>query len=239
MVTHHSRKNDAQGRRGAHPDENHRQAVDAVRDGVSGGLDGQLGGGLVVVADFPDPDLEGAAACPDCKGRGVSGAFYAHAYDQPTEHGATALLLDLVCPACRGCGHADHDACEPGVHAGDDPDDEHEYLDQHFGDPDTGESPCYSCGGRRFTYTQGEGQPACGEAKRAHQELARRMTERGVSEWDVTGAAVFGELGHLLGDGAQALMEASDTTVWLRTACGCAADLCRVVDISDVEAMHQ
>lgn len=239
MVKNHSRKNDARGRRAANPDENHRRAVDAVRDGASGRLDEQLGGGLIVVADFPEPDLEDAAACPDCMGRGVTGEFYAHAYDRPTEHGATALLLDLVCPVCRGCGRADHVACEAGVHAGDDPDDEHAYLEGHFGDPDTGESPCYSCGGRRFSYNQGEGQPASGEAERAHQELARRMAERGVSEWDVTGAAAFGELDHLLGDGAQALMEAADTTVWLRTACGCATDLCRVVDISDLEAVNQ
>ncbi|GAA2100632.1 hypothetical protein GCM10009801_73300 [Streptomyces albiaxialis] len=119
------------------------------------------------------------------------------------------------------------------------PDDEAAYLEETYGDPDTGERPCHSCGGRRYHYTQAEGQPRPAEAERAYQELERRIAERGVSELDVMGASLFDDLDQLLGDGAQALMEAADTTVWIRAACGCAENLCRVVDINDLEAVNQ
>ncbi|MFI6881118.1 hypothetical protein ACIBL6_47510 [Streptomyces sp. NPDC050400] len=239
MVNNHARKNDARHRRTSHPHENHRQAVDAAQTPHDNDPDTQLGDGLVVVVDLPAPDLGDSEPCPHCHGRAVTGEFYAHAYPQPTPQGATALLLDLVCPACRGCGLAEHDTCTPGVHADDDPHDEADYLRDQYDDPDSEDAPCPSCGGRRFNYTQAQGQPPTEDQQRAQQELQRRIDEAGASHWDVTGAAAFGDLDHLLGAGAHDLMKTADTTVYLRIACGCAEELSRTVDSNDLESVNQ
>ncbi|MCD9145901.1 hypothetical protein [Streptomyces albireticuli] len=217
MVRNHARKGDATRRRAA-TGENHRQAVEAVRDDAADEL--------VMFADFPAPVLDGADPCPSCDGAGVSG----ECYEQPGDEGRPVLLVEEMCRTCRGCGRADHEECAPGIHAGDDEDDERfGYTD----DQEDDEPSCYSCGGKHFNFMPGIGEDQQAEAARA--ELMERAHAQGMTEWDVMGAATFGELDQVLGAGAQALAEAADTTTYLRVPCGCAENLMRTVRRSELE----
>ncbi|MFJ8954278.1 hypothetical protein ACIRO1_29695 [Streptomyces sp. NPDC102381] len=183
---------------------------------------------LVVVVDFPSPELGDAAPCGDCDGAGVSSDVYEHGYARPKAAGAVALVVEVACTACGGCGRAEHDGCPEGVHADDDSGAAYAYAAETFDDAETGQAPCFSCGARRFNYVQalGMGDEA---AERAQAELDERVEAAGASPLDVTGAALFGELDELLGDGAQALARAADSTVYLRMPCGCTEDVTRTV----------
>lgn len=224
MVKRHARKNEAHGRRREHPDETHRQAVDAVRREDDGG-------DLVLVIDYPDPELGDAEACPECTGSGMSGCLY----EQRVDADRPPLLVGTACPTCLGCGRNEHDGCAPGAHAVDDPDETETYLDVGIGEGDDQEDErCPSCQGLEFWYSAGTGE-GDEQADAAHAQLAERARTAGVGEWDITAAAEFGELDALLGDGAQALAEAADTTVYLRMPCGCAADRVRTVRRDEIK----
>lgn len=186
------------------------------------------GGALVLVVDYPTPHLDGAEACADCAGSGMSGDLY----EQPSDDGRPPLLAGAVCLGCLGCGRADHERCAPGAHATDDPD---EVDLEDIDEPDEPADACPSCHGRRFWYTAGAGEDD-GEAEAAREQLAERARAAGASEWDVAGAAEFGKLDELLGAGAQELAWAADTTVYLRMPCGCAEDRVRTVRGADLEA---
>ena len=98
---------------------------------------------------FPAPVLPpDVDPCPDCSGQGVTGDHYT----MPV--GDNALLVDVFCPACQGCGRADHDACTPGSHALD-PDED---LDDDNSDPPPGhigDQECYSCACRGWNAVHG------------------------------------------------------------------------------------
>jgi hypothetical protein len=59
------------------------------------------------VAPYTGPE----DVCPECRGDRVTGTRYRWAGDGPT------LLVDEVCPACGGCGRADHATCGRLDHA--------------------------------------------------------------------------------------------------------------------------
>ncbi|MFJ8932045.1 hypothetical protein ACIRLA_36295 [Streptomyces sp. NPDC102364] len=183
---------------------------------------------LVVVVDFPSPELGDAAPCGDCDGAGVSSDVYEHGYARPKAAGAVALVVEVACTACGGCGRAEHDGCPVGEYAHDDPEAADAYVAETFGDPNSEQAPCFSCGGRRFNYDQALGMGDVA-AERAQAELDERVQAAGVSPLDVAGASLFGELDELLGAGAQALARAADTTVYLRMPCGCTEDVTRTV----------
>lgn len=61
--------------------------------------------------DYPAPDLDGLDPCEPCQGAGTTGEMYAHAGG----NGIT-LVIDILCPACGGCGRAEHTECEPEAH---------------------------------------------------------------------------------------------------------------------------
>ncbi|MFD0351831.1 hypothetical protein ACFQ0M_48420 [Kitasatospora aburaviensis] len=144
---------------------------------------------------------------------------------------------------CRSCGgRAEHEDCAP-LHIWNDPDETQEWLadldDQAW--ENDGEEPerCPSCQGKRFNFQVGFGADTA-ESQAAYAELLRRAEAKGLSERDIDAAAAFGELDQVLGNGARALAETSDTTVYLRVACGCAKDEVRQVHSADLErAMTQ
>jgi hypothetical protein len=179
------------------------------------------------VCDLPHPDLGGAEPYPTCEDSGDG----EDAYEMPNDTGRPPLLVSVVCPACLGCGRADHDQCPP-VHATDDPFEVDEWLAEQDREAwqETGEEPdrCPSCADRRYNYLQSHGEKT-EEAEAAETELQRRAKARGLTEQHIAGAALFGELDQVLGDGAQALAGAADTTFYLRVPCGCAEDLCQVI----------
>ncbi|MFF4188191.1 hypothetical protein ACFYZ9_33850 [Streptomyces sp. NPDC001691] len=227
MVKNYARKNAARSRRAANPGEGHRTAVNATRP--------EEAVPPVLLCDLPEPDLAGHAPCPACEGRGVTGEYTVHHYDEPTpEHGAVGLLLDIMCPRCHGCGRATHDNCMP-IHTTDDPFEVDEYLDGLADEQD--EEPCPSCRGRRCNYVQAFREPGPDE-NAASSELEARMEKAGVDTFQVQGAALFGALDELLGEGAQDLMARADTSMWLRMPCGCAEGLCRPVSLDDMETDH-
>ena len=214
MVSNHARKNAAVRRR-ADSGENHRQAADAVR--------------MVAFAQFPPPDLNGARPCAACRGTGVSDEMY----QQPVDAG-TPLLVAVVCRTCGGCGRDEHTLCPPGAHAGEDVEydgfeDDFDYDDERDVDE---QDPCPSCRGRRFNYLAGFRQDP--QAEQAGALLRERAYARGVSEWDLMGATATGQLDDLLGDGAQQLAAAADTTVYLKVPCGCAEELIRTLPVSEL-----
>lgn len=226
MVKRHARKNEARGRRRDNPDESHRQAVDAVRREDDGG-------GLVLVVDYPDPELDGAEACPECTGSGMS----ADLYEQPTDGDRPPLLVGRICPGCKGCGRAGHDECTPGVHATDDPAEVDDYLAELDDEElDDGER-CPSCHGREFNVVESVPSPEEIEGG-PYGELLARARERGLTEWEITDAAAFGELDARFGAGAQALAEQAERQVaYLRMPCGCTADRVRTVHRSELEVI--
>lgn len=222
MVSNHARKNAARARRSGNPDENHRQATDAVRHDDPD---------TVLVVDYPAPRLDGTDPCGHCNGAGTSG----ETWEQPSAKGRPPLLVDVVCRTCAGCGRAEHDRCAPGAHATDDPDEIAVHLDDILGeyDQEAQAERCLSCHGWEFWYTGGM-TLADEKAAAAGEQLAARAQAAGVSEWDMAAAATFGELDELLGDGAQALARAADTTVYLRMPCGCTEDRVRTVRRADL-----
>lgn len=183
-------------------------------------------GDLVRVVDYAPPALDGAEPCPECTGTAVSGAWF----EQPRSDGRPPLAVAAACTACMGCGRAVHDGCAPGVHVNDDEDDVEELLDDELDEDQDQAEPCPSCGGREFYVMPTAPQPDDQVEDGPYEELLARARAQGVSEWDVTGAAVWGELDELLGDGAQALAEAAQrATVYLLTPCGCTEDRVRTV----------
>jgi hypothetical protein len=183
----------------------------------------EVGGSLLVV-DYPAPDLRGVAPCPGCAGSGMSGELF----EEPGDGSRPPLQVGAVCSRCLGCGRAEHDECTPGEHATDDSDEVAEYLYEL--DPDGEQGPaCPSCHGLRFWHMTAWSTDDDGAAAEARAQLLERARAAGVSDWDVDFAAQLGELDELLGDGAQALAQGADTTLYLRMPCGCAADLVRTV----------
>lgn len=179
------------------------------------------GGGLVLVVDHPEPDLDGAEPCPACGGKGVSGRWY----EQPGEDGRPPLAVPSACPECWGCGRASHSGCLPSAHATDDP--EPDQGDDELDDQDDGER-CPSCGGRGFYVVQTA--PADEPEEGPAAELAALAAARGVSMWEAQGAAMFRELGELLGEGAQQLADrAARASVYLLMPCGCTEGRVRTV----------
>ncbi|MFJ3793493.1 hypothetical protein [Kitasatospora sp. NPDC090091] len=226
MVKNHGRKQTAR-RRAAEAGGGHQAAVEGLkaRTAPTGWA---TRGRQVLVADLPVPDLAGTAPCPACQGFGNT-----HDHYEIPGDGERVLLAPVVCRVCGGCGRAGHEECAP-FHIWNDPDELQEWLanldDQAW--EDHGEEPerCPSCQGLQFHFQLGFGAETT-ESRAARVELLRRAEAKGLSERDIDGAAAFGELDQVLGDGAQALAEASDTTLHLRVACGCADELCRVVNI--------
>ena len=95
--------------------------------------------------------------------------------------------------------------------------------------------PCPSCGGREFYVMATAPSPDDQTEGGPYEELLARARAQGVDELDVTGAAVWGQLDELLGDGAQALAEAAQRqTVYLLTPCGCTEDRVRTVRRSEL-----
>jgi hypothetical protein len=89
--------------------------------------------------------------CAACNGAGVTGERYEL---PPGSPGAPVLLVDVICPACGGCGNGDpaHAIC---------PRDAHAYPDELWPEPDDDDqadaaSSCPSCGsGRGWNPVQG------------------------------------------------------------------------------------
>ncbi|MFC5886782.1 hypothetical protein ACFQ0M_47670 [Kitasatospora aburaviensis] len=238
MVKSHGRKQTAR-RRAAGAGGGHQAAVEQLKARTTaGGRAGQASSGRrYLVADLPVPDLAGAAACPACRGVGNTGDHYEIPGDDER-----VLLAPVVCRSCGGCGRAEHEDCAP-LHIWNDPDETQEWLadldDQAW--ENDGEEPerCPSCQGKRFNFQVGFGADTA-ESQAAYAELLRRAEAKGLSERDIDAAAAFGELDQVLGNGARALAETSDTTVYLRVACGCAKDEVRQVHSADLErAMTQ
>lgn len=91
-----------------------------------------------------------ALPCPACQGSGVTGARY----EMPS--GPYVLVVDVICPACGGCGNGGfgHPGCKPEWHAGGD-DDEDPWGPVDDGSDEDGPA-CYSCGsGRGWWPAQG------------------------------------------------------------------------------------
>lgn len=87
--------------------------------------------------------------CDLCGGLGVTG----ERYEMPGDPGRPVLLLEVICPACHGCGSGDpeHADCDPRAH-----DYPEEFgADQDDDDDPSGEPPCPSCGGRTWNAWQG------------------------------------------------------------------------------------
>lgn len=188
--------------------------------------------GLVLVVDYAPPALDGAEPCTECKGRATNGTFY----EQPRDGGRPPLAIAAACTACMGCGRAEHEGCAPGVHVNDDEDQVEELLDDELDEDQDQAEPCPSCGGREFYAMATAPSPGDQVEGGPYEELLARARAQGVSESDVTGAAVWGELDELLGDGAQALAEAAQRqTVYLLTPCGCTEDRVRTVRRSELD----
>lgn len=84
--------------------------------------------------------------CTRCLGRRVTGVRYRFAPALTGKPGTrpVVLLVDELCPTCGGCGRRRHTECDPEEHAGWDPTDDPDQLDEN-GLPISG---CPSCGGR-------------------------------------------------------------------------------------------
>lgn len=92
---------------------------------------------------LPVEKHEHARPCQPCGGTGVTGEHY----EMPA--GEHILLVEVICPACDGCGNGDpdHPGCKVEWHA--DPDG---YVDAD----DESEPACWSCGsGRGWNVVQG------------------------------------------------------------------------------------
>ena len=213
MVKDHARKKETRAAAAA-SGLSYDQVDDAVRhrDEAAGSL---------LVVDYPVPDLRGVDPCPECSGSGMSD----ERWEQPGDGSRPPLQVGAVCPRCLGCGRAEHDDCTPGEHATDDPDEIAEHLYELDPDGEQG-PPCPSCHGLRFWFMTAWSTDD-DEAEAARAQLLDRARAAGVSEWDTDAYAQLGELDDLLGDGAQALAQAADATVYLRMPCGCAEDLVR------------
>lgn len=217
-----ARKNAARKHRATHGG-GHQTAVNAVRQDREPDL---------IVVEFPAPDLDGAAQCTACIGSGLG----PNLFEQPAD-GNKVLLVQTACPNCMGCGRAEHEGCQPGAHADDDPDEIADHLaelDEEAEDDEPGER-CPSCHGFGFHWDQAViSDPA---HQQALAELFERARAQGMSEWDVQGAAAFGELDDRLGEGSTAIL--AEGIVYLRLACGCQADRARIVDRSELHQMPE
>ncbi|MEV0968488.1 hypothetical protein [Microtetraspora glauca] len=91
-------------------------------------------------AYVPFPAPTPADPCDTCGGQGVTG----DRYEMPTDTGQR-LLVEVFCPACKGCGNGSHEQCKHGAHA----DDEFELGDV------VAEDACPSCDGRGWTPVPG------------------------------------------------------------------------------------
>lgn len=88
---------------------------------------------------LPAEHREHQQPCPACQGSGVTG----ERYELPT--GPYVLLVDVICPACGGCGNGNpaHAGCQPEQHA---------YPDEDDNGESGGEPTCWSCGSARGWY---------------------------------------------------------------------------------------
>ncbi|WP_066373926.1 hypothetical protein [Herbidospora mongoliensis] len=115
---------------------------------------------------LPAPTVpEGATPCGGCSGTGLTGVRFSMPIDADDE--TRAVLLDEICPACRGCGASTHQHCPREAHAWsfdheDEFDDSDEDEDEGQGDEDEGDGAlaCPSCGGRGWWLMTGwSGEP--------------------------------------------------------------------------------
>lgn len=85
--------------------------------------------------EFPPPPTR-THPCTACQGAGITG----ETYTQETDTGAPvgALVVDVFCPACAGCGDATHVQCNTEEH----------HTDDH--EQDHGADRCPSCRGRQW-----------------------------------------------------------------------------------------
>lgn len=83
--------------------------------------------------------------CGVCDGNGVTDEAFA----QPVDEGPyAALLVDVFCPLCRGCGDGAHAQCAPPDHADHDPELWDDYMDEGYEAPAPDPHRCPSCQGR-------------------------------------------------------------------------------------------
>jgi hypothetical protein len=103
---------------------------------------------VVTILMLPVDKHEHARVCPDCQGAGVTGERY------EMEAGPHILLLEVICPACDGCGNGDpdHAGCRPEWHADSEED---AFTEEELGGDGSGPA-CWSCGsGRGWNAVQG------------------------------------------------------------------------------------
>ena len=91
---------------------------------------------VAVMLPPPEP-YEGPVRCPGCVGQKISGERFV--FDQTS---TPRLIVDQLCPVCKGCGRGEHDQCQPSDHA-DVPEDD-DSLDG------VDEQVCPFCRGRRW-----------------------------------------------------------------------------------------
>ena len=103
-----------------------------------------------LVVAYPPPQVTGPP-CPACQGAGVTG----ERYRMPTD-AELALLVDVFCPVCGGCGSADpdHATCDLASHA--DPDFDG-YADLDSKEAEAEAERCPSCHGRQWNPVQAFG----------------------------------------------------------------------------------
>lgn len=107
---------------------------------------------------YPAPQLGEAQPCAVCDGAGITGERYT------MQTGERGLAVDVFCPACGGCGRAEHEGCDGAEHGilvenelDDDFDDDFDlFEDGEDPDDDQDDEPaCPSCDGRTWFPVQG------------------------------------------------------------------------------------